>query len=226
MNSGIDPPSSDARHSGSLAVAVDGTASGTSLVGHAADLADRLGIAWEAVHVETPGRDRENSGGLKAAEALKVAASRGATISTIAAATVEDGLREHLSGSPVRHVVMGLRPDRARRRLPRPPDTGDLASRLGLILHLYPLPLSESPESRENATVTPAPALSYLLAILVVAGTLIVASIFRLFVPARSLDLLFLFPVIAVAARHGWRPAVLAGVVGAGLQLFHPRARL
>lgn len=190
-----------------------GKSDGTSLVAYAADLADRLGIGWEAVHVETPGSDRENAGGLQAAEALKLAASRGATISTVAAATVRDGLMEHLAGSPARHIVMGLSPDRPRRHGERLPNPAELAGRLGLIVHLYPIAWSDRAGSEGAEPVTSEPARGYLLAILAVAGTLIVASIFRLFVPARSLDLLFLFPVIAVAARYGWRPAVLAGVL-------------
>ncbi|MEO7467809.1 MAG: DUF4118 domain-containing protein, partial [Sphingobium limneticum] len=54
---------------------------------------------------------------------------------------------------------------------------------------------------------------SYAYALASVAATLLAAEGLQLFTGTRSLDLLFLFPVIAVAARLGLRPALLAAAL-------------
>lgn len=192
----------------SLAVAVGGTSDAGNLVEHAADLAARLELPWEAVHVETPGSDRESESGLQAAEALKLAATLGGTVSTVAAATVTDGLAEHFAGSSVGHLVMGARPGRQWFK-----EIAGCGGRSDLVLHLYPVESAKSVRTSATGLKLVGQLNGYLLAALAVVGTLTVAALFGLFVPVRSLDLLFLFPVIAIAARHGWRPAVLAGLM-------------
>lgn len=192
----------------SLAVAVGGRSDAADLVEHAADLAARLELPWEAVHVETPGSDRESESGLRAAYALKLAAGLGGTVSTVAAATVADGLAGHFAGSSIIHLVMGARLGRQWFDA-----VAGSSGRSDLVLHIYPVDRPTSVRTRSVGLKTVWQLDGYLLAMLAVVGTLIVAAVFGLFVPARSLDLLFLFPVIAIAARHGWRPAMLAGLL-------------
>lgn len=180
------------------------------LVEHAAALSECLGLPWEAVYVETPGSDRESDAGLQAAEVLRMAASRGGTVSTLAAATVADGLAEHFAGSSVRHLVMGAASHPQRRKSNS--TVARLAARCELVLHLYPIGRGEDADDDPSLGFA-WPAGGYLFATLATAGTLVVAAICGQFIPVRSLDLFFLFPVIAVAARHGWRPAFLAGLL-------------
>ena len=57
------------------------------------------------------------------------------------------------------------------------------------------------------------PPRNYAYALTLVATTLLVAEVLQLFTGTRSLDLIFLFPVIAVATRLGLPPALLAAAL-------------
>lgn len=196
-------------HTDSIVVAVGGAPDAIRLVEAAAILAAAMNAPWEAIHVETPGTDREAPGGMRVAEALGLASTHGATIATVAAATVVDGILEHVRSSTATHLVIG----HGRTKRWRRSALDALATRAeGVMLHVLPHDASGA-ATNTQAKPQAAPFRSYAYAVAFVVGTLVVAEILQLFTGPRSLDLVFLFPVIAVAARLGLRPALLAAAL-------------
>lgn len=197
----------------SVLVALSGSANAENLIMAGKRLAETMGAPWEAVHIETPEADREGVKGARAAAALGFAAMNGATIASLPAATVADGIEMHLESSPAKHVVLGGEQTSRWRRLWRGSLLNALAARSdGLAVHVYTCQaaLNEDPDSVPPAPAAKTPARSYAYAVALVLGTLLIAEGLQLFTGTRSLDLLFLFPVIAVATRLGLSPALLA----------------
>lgn len=169
-------------------------------------LADALDCDWDAVHVETPeGGDSQDPGTV--AEALALASRLGATVAKVPGATVADGLVDHLDGSPAQQLVLGNDPHPGsvlHRRLidritHRRPD---------LVLHL--VPTSGGTRRRRRGDREHTPFASYGYAAGAVALTLLLALILNRAAGVQFLSFLFLFPVIAAAARWGSRQALAA----------------
>ncbi|OAN65699.1 hypothetical protein A7X12_15400 [Sphingomonas sp. TDK1] len=213
---------------GMLTVAVSGSPHSEWLVQQARSLAARLGVPWEALHVETPAADRDSPRGLRAAAALATAAKLGATIARVPAASAADGIQAHLRTTPIRHLVLGHTAE-GRRSWFRSPGIADrlLADEQRLAVHRFPHAREED-RGRWNSAGRPAASIPfhhYLLSAGAVALTLVVAGLLQALVGLRTLDLLFLFPVIAVAARLGLGPALLAvalAVLGYNYFLMRP----
>lgn len=192
-------------------VTLSGSGNSERLVMAGKRLAEWHGSPWEAVHIETP--DNEDKG-RDVAEALGLAARNGATIATVPAATVVGGIEAHLENSPVRHIVLGSG-GAVRTKRPWGRSLSDaLAARGdGLVLHVFTEDRA-CPKAivsrRGSRTGTAPPPAAYAYAVAFVAGTLMAAGALQVFTGPRSLDLLFLFPVIAIAAWLGLRPALLA----------------
>jgi two-component system sensor histidine kinase KdpD len=194
-------------------VAVSGSRRSEALVREAAELASRLGSPWEAIHVETPEADRDSERGILAAEALALAARLGATIATLPAARVADGIAWHLEASSAGHLVLGGGHAAKRCSLTGNSLLSTLAARQdGLVLHVHTRGgTMPRPRSKSGANIEPAaPPRNYLYAAGLVLATLAITEVLQNFLGTRPLDLLFLFPVIAVAARLGLGPALLA----------------
>ncbi|MFV0624356.1 DUF4118 domain-containing protein [Sphingomonas sp. ac-8] len=204
-----------ATHSDSLAVLVSGSPGSEALVAAAERLAQSLGVPWEAVYVETPERDRTGSAGARAAEALGVAAQRGGRVATIAAATIADGILEHLKTSPATHLVLQRERPAGRGSSWRRSLVDQIAAQTeGVTLHVVPTDAADEADDASSPRVASGtPLRHYALAALPVVATLLLAELLQLLTGTRSLDLLFLFPVIAVAARLGFRPALLAALL-------------
>jgi two-component system sensor histidine kinase KdpD len=200
---------------GGVIVGVGGTPDNQELVERASELAGALGLPWEAVHIEAPGADRQSGSSLSASEGLQFAASMGATVSAITAAGVADGLLAHAAASSARHLVIGTTRKKAYRAWQDSLAEALLKRSATLALHVYPVTQREHLASSPGGATgeSPVGAAPYLLSIAAVVATAAVAAVFRLFVPARSLDLLFLFPVIAAAARLGLLPALLSALL-------------
>lgn len=197
--------SSDTR----LLVAVSGSPRSEALIRAAGQLAQVLGATWEAIHIETPEADRDSERGRTAVQALALASRLGAMIITLPAATAVDGIQAHIDDTPARHLVLGT----SRRRGWRGKSLLDtLAARNdGVVLHLYPAASEQPPtEGHRSKTALAVPLASYGYAAALVAATLLISEGLQRFLGSRPLDLLFLFPVIAVAARLGLKPALLA----------------
>ncbi|WP_139216501.1 DUF4118 domain-containing protein [Sphingomonas sp. NFR04] len=226
--SAVDTRAYHAGGVGMLTVAISGSPHSEWLVEQAEALAARLGVPWEALHVETPRADRDSPRGQRAAVALATAARLGATIARVPAASAADGIQAHLRTMPIRHLVLGHAAE-GRRTWFRGPGTADrlLADEEGLAIHRFTHAREES-RGRLNGAARPAasvPVRHYLLSAAAVALTLVIAGLLQAFVGLRPLDLLFLFPVIAVAARLGLGPALLAvalAVLGYNYFLMRP----
>lgn len=200
---------------GSLLVAISGSADSNQLVRDAHRLAAIHGLSWEALHIETPQAAHAAQGEIEAADALGLAARLGATIATIPASSVADGIALHLQSSPAQHLVLGASP-RGQWRWPWHVPLVDalMAHNPDLLIHLRPHPATPAHIlPRAPAATRPNGLKSHFWAVALVAVTLLLAEGLQLFLGSRPLDLLFLFPVIAVAARHGVQPALLAVVL-------------
>lgn len=171
-------------------------------------LAEALRSDWEAIHIETPadiGRDQRS-----AADALGLAASLGATVSNLPAATVAAGLAAHLENASARHLMIG-RPLRSRRLFPRRTLLDEIIqARPDIMVHVAPIR-----DKMRADTVTPSDrgaitAFAYALA--AVALTVALALVLNRVAGIQYLSFLFFFPVIASAARLGTRPALAAAV--------------
>jgi len=211
-----EPPGSAGSNPGSIVVAVSGAADSAVLVEAGAALAESMCVPWEAIHVETPEASRDPAAALQVAEALALASKRGATIATVAAATAADGILEHLRTAAATHLVIG-HGQRVGWRAWRQRSTLDaLAARAdGIMLHVLPRSAgtAEPIAGAGRRQSQPDSPRNYSYAIALVVATLLVAEVLQLFTGPRSLDLVFLFPVIAVAARLGLRPALLAAAL-------------
>ena len=207
-------------------VAVSGSPNSIRMVEAAARLAHGSGAVWEAVHVETPDPREQADDPRGAAQALALAARLGAAVSTISAASVGDGLDLHLRQSTATHLVIGRSRSRGLPQRWRRSAIDLLLDRHpALTLHLLPADDEPELERRPVFGTGKAPLRHYVYAFLLVAMILVLAIPLQRATAMRGLDLLFLFPVIFVAARFGLRPALLAvalSVLGYNYFLLRP----
>lgn len=197
---------------GKILAAVSGSGRGLQVVESAATLASALGVGWHAIFIETPRTARDRSVSRRAADALAHAAQLGATVSSEPASSVSEGLVAHMETAPAAHLVIG--PPSGLRN--RPMLVGSylrdlMARRPDLMIHIAPA-TADTPLVAATTPQPPAasPPRHYLIALALVLATLGVCELLGLFVGGRPLSLLFLFPVIAVAARFGLVPALAA----------------
>ena len=178
-------------------------------------LADALHAPWQAVHIETP-----RSTGFSEAErrivagALRLAASLGATIATVPAETVIQGLRAQLQTVRATQLVIGksqrswwfeLRHRSVVEALLRESD--------GLAVHVLPGEAAPLPRRRlpRFGSWTGLAAAAVLVALATVFATLV-----EPWIGGGAIDLLYLLPVILTAVRFGRWPGITAGIL-AGL---------
>ncbi len=197
-----------------ILVAVSGGEGAERAVALGRTLSDALGQPWSAVHVETP---TDRAGGVRAkaaGEALALAARLGANVAKVPAASIADGLLQQLEGSTIGHVVLGHCGGRA--RLPWQSAILDriAEARPDLVLHVVPATQRGRPR-RLLPAAGRASLRAYGAAAAMVAATLLVALMINRFAGVRALSILFLFPVIAAAARLGIGPAIGAALMSA-----------
>ncbi len=202
----------DAITADDILVAVSGRSGDGSIIKFGKCLADEKRVQWHAVHIETASRiDRGDPA--MVAEALGLAASLGATVASIPAATVADGLVLHLTNCSAGHLVIG-RKDASKQFWYRHNKTLTelLRCRLPAVIHLIPAAPDNTVAAR-SVSLGRATFLHYGIAAGSVALTLLVAVLLNKTAGVSSLSLLFLLPVIAAAARIGLKPALLAAVL-------------
>jgi len=174
---------------------------------------------WYAVHVETPSssaRDEQCAG-----EALSFASAAGANVAIVPASDLVEGLAAHASDLAITDLVIGhsrggswlTRRDMATRIAERCPE---------LVIHLLPWSDHEGPEPN-NLASTPAELAdaaearprkrSYLYCAALVLVTALLAEPVRLIGGVRSLDLLFLLPVITAAVGFGTSQGIVAALL-------------
>jgi two-component system sensor histidine kinase KdpD len=193
-----------------LLVLIDGRADPEPLLSEAKRLADALSVPWGVLHVETPGwTGREE----QTASALSAAAALGATVASVPATNIAEGVAAHLSQTSADYLFVGATPPRRGWLGPQRSLVDELLSR-GIEVPVVAVPCTGRPSAGRAGLWQPgvpgAGPRAYVLAALAVAATIPVLLVLARLMGGQALGLLFLFPVITVAARNGFLPAVVA----------------
>ena len=199
-----------------VVVAVGDQPGGDALIRAAKRLADALHAPWTAVNVETPRSAVLSAAGRqRMADALKLATGLGATIVTVPAHSVFDGLCAHIIESRATAVVIG----KSQRSWWFELRHGSVVDRLvrsldGVAVHVVPV-LIAPPGEREQPARRPAALRGTLAGLALVALMTLVAVAVQPLVGLNSIDLLYLLPVIATATLFGLRPSLAASLAAA-----------
>ncbi len=211
-----------------VVVAVGDQPGSETLIRSAKRLADALRASWTAVVVETP-RTATLSAEARArmAHALDLATGLGATIATIPARSVLEGLVAQIREARATAVVIG----KSRRSWWFELRHGSIVDRLvraldGVAIHVVPV-AQPSETLREAPTTRPILARGSLIGLALVGANTALATLLQPLVGANAMDLLYLLPVIATATLYGLRPSLIASI-GAALayNFFLPAAAL
>jgi two-component system sensor histidine kinase KdpD len=200
-----------------IVVAVGDQPGGDALIRSAKRLADALRASWTAVVVETP-RSATLSTAARArmADALDLATALGATIATVPARSVIEGLAAHIREARATAVVIG----KSRRSWWFELRHGSVVDKLvreldGVAIHVVPV-ATASEALREPPTTRPLVARGSVIGLAFVAASTGLSTLLLPLVGANAIDLLYLLPVIATATLYGLRSSLVASV-GAAL---------
>ena len=189
---------------------------GDALIRAAKRLADALHAPWTAVSVETP-RNATLGAAARArmADALKLASGLGASIVTVPATSVFEGLCAHITETRATAVVIG----KSRRSWWFEMRHGSVVDRLvrrldGVAVHVVPVAQGPAPDA-EQPGVRPPAVRGILLGLGLVAVTTAIAVAIHPLVGPNSIDLLYLLPTVATATLFGLRPSLVASVAAA-----------
>lgn len=178
-------------------------------------LADAMKAPWTAIVIENPRLAALDEGARRRlADALRLAVSLGATVATVPAANVVNGLKAHVEETRVTQLVLG----KSRRHWWFELRHGSVVDRLvrelsGVALHIVPLadtPVSEGP--------APARRLDWggmSRAVAVSALTVGLGLLVQPFLGVGAIALLFLMPVLLASARHGLQAGLAATLASA-----------
>ncbi|HEV7289783.1 sensor histidine kinase KdpD [Sphingomonas sp.] len=200
-------------------VAISELPGSDALVRAAKRLADALRAPWQAVYIETPRAEQfSESDKRRIADALSLAASLGATIATVPAASVIEGLATHVQGMRATQLVIG-KSVRSWWFALRHGSVVDamLRSSAGLAVHVIP---ATEPGVRATARTArkglwgdPG---AYAAIVAMVAATTLFGKLVEPWIGLGGVDLIFLLPVIVASGRFGLRPGLVTGLL-AGL---------
>ena len=199
-----------------VVVAVGDQPGGDALIRAAKRFADAMRAPWTAVSIETPrSATLGDAARSRMATALKLAASLGATIATVPAKSVLDGLRAHIAETRATAVVIG----KSRRSWLFELRHGSVVDQLvreldNVAVHVVPVSLAAAPEG-EMAARRPPAARGILAGLGLVAVTTAGAVAVHPIVGSNSVDLIYLLPVIATATLFGLRSSLVASLAAA-----------
>ena len=190
------------------------------LVRVAKRLADALRAPWTAAYIETPRAATFGEGQKRViADALRLAAGLGATISTVPAETVMEGLRAQVEGLRATQLVIG----KSRRSWwfeLRHGSVVDAMLRIseGLAVHVIPAEAPQRPGTGGPGVPEAdwGAAADYAAILGLIGGTTLVAHLLEHFIGVNAIDLIYLAPVILAAALFGMVPGIVTGIL-AGL---------
>jgi two-component system sensor histidine kinase KdpD len=183
-------------------------------------LADALRAPWTAAYIETPRAQTFGEAQKRViADALRLAASLGATIATVPAETVMEGLRAQIEGLRATQLVIG----KSRRSWwfeMRHGSVVDAMLRIseGLAVHVIPAEAAAPRSSASGGGVRNTDlggAADYAAIAGLIGGTTLVAHLLEPFIGVNAIDLIYLAPVILAAALFGMVPGIVTGIVGA-----------
>lgn len=201
-------------------VAISELPGSDALVRAAKRLADALRAPWQAVYIETPRAERFGEvERRRIANSLSLAASLGATIATVPAANVIEGLTTHVTGMRATQLVIGksvrswwfeLRHGSVVNAM--------LCAGNGLAVHVIPATGETEPTRGARAAGSDLwgdPGVYAIIAAMV--GAIIgVGKLAEPWIGLGGVDLVFLLPVILASGRFGLRPGLVTGML-AGL---------
>jgi two-component system sensor histidine kinase KdpD len=198
-------------------VAVSELPGAEALVRTTKRLADALRAPWTAVYIETPraeGFGTEEKA--RIAATLRLAASLGATIATVPAESVIDGLQAQVEGMRATQLVIG----KSRRSWWFELRHGSVVEKLlrnveGLAIHVIPADVSAPSRKVGQGFRWDAKPTVYAAVIGFVTATTLLAKLVEPWIGTGAIDLIYLLPVVAAASRYGLRPGLAAGVLAA-----------
>lgn len=200
-----------------IIVAVGDQPGSEALIRATKRLADAMRATWTAVTVETPRSAKlSEEARARVAKALKLAAEMGASLATIPAATVTDGLRAQIIESKATAVVIG----KSRRSWWFELRHGSIVDQLvrgldGVAVHVMPTSQGSEATNDEARGGRPFNWSGTTVGLAMVASTTGGAIAVASWIGPNSVDLLYLIPVIATATLFGLRPALIASVSAA-----------
>ncbi|WP_443030375.1 DUF4118 domain-containing protein [Sphingomonas sp. ZT3P38] len=197
-------------------VAVSELPGAEALVRTTKRLADALRAPWTAVYIETPraeGFGTEEKA--RIAATLRLAASLGATIATVPAESVIEGLRAQVDGMRATQLVIG----KSRRSWWFELRHGSVVEKMlrsldGLAIHVIPAGTETLRPARQGFRWDARPAV-YGIVIALVAATTLLARLLEPLIGTGAVDLVYLLPVVVAASRYGLKPGLAAGVLAA-----------
>jgi two-component system, OmpR family, sensor histidine kinase KdpD len=199
-----------------LVAAVGDQPGAESLIRAAKRLADALHAPWTAVSVETPRTATLGANAkMRIAAALKLAAELGASLATVPARSVIEGLCAHVLETRATAVVIG----KSRRSWWFELRHGSVVDRLvrtldGVAVHVVPTTEDSQPDDR-GGTARPPFTRGLLAGVGMVGLTTGAAKLLQPLVGSSAVDLLYLVPVIATATLFGLRPSLAASLAAA-----------
>ncbi len=198
-------------------VAVNELPGADALVRTAKRLADALRAPWSAVFIETP-RVENFSPEQKArvAATLRLAATLGATIATIAAENVTAGLTAQVQAMRATQLVLG----KSRRSWWFTMRHGSVVETMldaseGLAVHVIPAETTQHSTPKQRWVPPNIDPRVCLAIAALVAATTVVGVVAQPLIGSGPLDLLYLVPVIVAANRYGLGPGLVTGVAAA-----------
>ena len=197
-------------------VAVGDQPGGEALIRAAKRFADAMRAPWTAVSVETPrSATLADAARNRTAAALKLATGLGATIATIPAKSVLDGLRAHIAETRSTTVVIG----KLRRSWWFELRHGSVVDQLvreldNVAVHVVPVRLATTVEG-EPRLRRPSGASGIAAGLAMVAATTAAAVAVQPLVGTNAIDLIYLLPIIATATVYGLRSSLVASLAAA-----------
>lgn len=188
---------------------VNGIGDAAPVLAEAKSLADAARTGWTALHIETPDDPGSAAGG----EALALAAGLGGEVASIPASSLSDGLLAY--GRDASHFVVGS--PAIRRRWWRPSLADQLlgatpSASLVIVPCVAPAarPMGRAGAAEGGRSLTP-----YFISAAAVLATLPAVLLLHALIGGQGLVLLYLLPVLAIASRLGFGPALLASLFSA-----------
>ncbi|MCW1431669.1 DUF4118 domain-containing protein [Novosphingobium sp. JCM 18896] len=195
-----------------IVVVIDGSAGAEKAVSLGRDLSRICNVPWEAILPVTRSVDPSLDDG-RGAKALTLAVRLGASVSQVPAATMADAIAAHVSGYSRPHIVLALSPRSLIERLRAPSLAQSLVLRRpDLVVHMV---AGDRAPRNGRAAGSSQSATAYVVAALAALATLALVFLLERATGTSYFSLLFLFPVITVAARAGFWPALFAALVSA-----------
>jgi two-component system, OmpR family, sensor histidine kinase KdpD len=200
-----------------IIVAVGDQPGSEALIRATKRLADAMRATWTAVTVETPrSATLSEEARARVAKALKLAVEMGASLATIPAASVTEGLRAQIIEAKATAVVIG----KSRRSWWFELRHGSVVDQLvrgleGVAVHVMPTPEAAVAANDEVRGARPlnwsGTGIGLMLVAATTGGAMAVASV----IGPNSVDLFYLVPVIITATLFGLRPALVASITAA-----------